>query len=286
MERVLIVDGNSQSRTMLTQHLSQAGYETSEAETGEKALEHIKNELPEIVLLDVMMPDMTGFQVCQQLLSTPQSDLVYIIMMSAVPEIDHKMRGFDKGADDYIAKPVDMKVLLSQIQKGLERVKEKRDTVLDSLTKLYTKSFFNAYFAQEVSRAQRYHHRLSLILGDVDQFAQINETYGRSVGDAILVTLGGIFRKYCRRSDIPVRWGGEAFAILAPETELMGGMMLAERIRQTIATCEFQAVGHLTISFGVATLTTNREDLIKRAEMSLKDAKSSGKNKVVSATKE
>lgn len=286
MERVLIVDGNPQPRTMLKQHLTQAGYKTSEAETGEKALEHIKNELPEIVLLDVMMPDMTGFQICQQLLSTPQSDLVYLIMMSAVPEIDHKMRGFDKGADDYIAKPIDMKVLLSQIQKGLECVREKRDTVLDSLTKLYTKPFFHAYFAQEVSRAQRYHHRLSLILGDIDHFNQLNETHGRSVGDSILVSLGEILRKHCRRSDIPVRWGGEEFAILAPETELMGGMMLAERIRQTIESFEFQEVGHLTISFGVATLTSNREDLIKRAETSLKDAKKSGRNKVVSATNE
>jgi two-component system cell cycle response regulator len=286
MERVLIVDGNPQSRTMLKQHLTQAGYETSEAETGEKAMEYIKNELPEVVLLDVMMPDMTGFQVCQQWLSTPQSDLVYIIMMSAVPEIDHKMRGFDKGADDYVAKPVDMKILLPQIQKGLEHVSEKRDTVLDSLTKLYTKPFFHDYYAQEVSRAQRYHHRLSLILGDLDHFSQLNETHGRSVGDAVLVALGGMFRKHCRRSDLPVRWGGEEFAILAPETDLMGGMMLAERIRQTIESYAFQEMGHLTISFGVATLTTNREDLIKRAEMSLKDAKKSGRNKVVSATKE
>jgi diguanylate cyclase (GGDEF)-like protein len=286
MGKVLIVDGNPHSQAVLKQHLTQAGYDASEVETGEKALEYIKNELPEIVLLDVMMPDMTGFQVCQQLLSTPQSDLVYIIMMSAVPEIDHKMRGFDKGADDYIAKPVEMETLLPQIEKGLKQIQEKRETVLDSLTKLYTKPFFNAFFAQEVSRAQRYHHRLSLILGNVDHFTQINETLGHPGGDAVLAGLGRILRKHCRRSDIPVRWEGETFAILAPETELIGAMMLAERVRQTVETYDFQDAVHLTMSFGVATLDSNREDLVNRTKTSLENAKNTGRNKVVSAAKE
>jgi diguanylate cyclase (GGDEF)-like protein len=284
MNRILIVENNPKMREMLRRHLTEAGYEVSEAENGEKALGKIKNDLPDVVLLDMMMPDMTGFQICQRLLSTPQSDLVYIIMLTPAAGTDHRVQGLDKGADDYVVKPFEIQDLLARIRIALRTVSKKRDAVIDSLTKLYNKTFFNAHFAQEVSKAQRYQRHLALIMGDIDHFKRINDTYGHLAGDAVLVEIGKILRRHCRRSDIPVRWGGEEFAILLPETDLMGGMMLAERIRQTIESHQFEGVEHLTISFGAAVLTTNREELIKRANASLSEAKRSGRNKVVSNT--
>jgi len=281
MEKILIVDDDLTIRRMLQRHLTKAGYEVSEAENGKMALEEIKINLPDVVVLDVMMPDMTGFQVCQKLLDTPQSDLVYIIMLTAIAGSEHKVRGLDQGADDYVTKPFDTEELLARIRVGLRTVKKKRDAVIDPLTKLYNRSFFDAHLAQKVSEAQRYQHQLSLIMGDIDHFKSVNDTYGHLVGDAVLVEIGKILRMHCRRSDVPVRWGGEEFTILLPEADLMGAMMMAERIRQTVESHEFEGIEHLTISFGAATLTTDRQDLIKRTDASLYEAKKGGRNKVV-----
>lgn len=283
MKKILLVDGDPQTRIAIRQQLSDEGYEVSEAENGEIAVEKIKNELPEVVLLDVMLPDMTGFQICQQVLSTPQSDLVYFIMMSIVPEVDHRVRGFEKGADEYISKPVNMQELVGRVKEGLERISTRREAAIEPLTKLYNHSFFRVYLAQEVIRAQRYHHALTFIMGDIDTPDQIAE---KPDGNTVLEEIGEILRKHCRRSDIPVRWEDEKFGVLAHETDLMGGMMLAERIRQTIETSQLAGDAQLTMSFGVATLKTNKEDLIKWAKTSLEKAQKTGGNKVVSATNE
>jgi diguanylate cyclase (GGDEF)-like protein len=285
MNRILIVEDNPNTREMLQRHLTKAGYEVFEAENGEVALAQIKRDLPDLVLLDVTMPGMSGFEVCHKLRNTPQSELIYIIMVTAVAGIEQKIHGLDTGANDYVTKPFDIEELLARIRVALCTVSEKRDAVLDPLTKLYNKSFFSAHLAQEVSKAQRYQRRLSLIIGDIDHFKHINDTYGDQVGDAVIVEIGKILRIHCRRSDIPARWGGEEVAVLLPETDLMGGMMLAERIRQTIESYQFEGIEQLTISFGVATLTSDRHELIKRADASLSEAKKSGRNKVVTTTK-
>jgi diguanylate cyclase (GGDEF)-like protein len=148
---------------------------------------------------------------------------------------------------------------------------------------LYNQAFFAAYLAQEVSRAQRYEHSLTLLLGDLDHFNRVNVTHGEAAGDRVLAEVGKILRMSCRRSDLPVRWEEETFAVLAHETDLMGGLMFADRIRQIIESHEFNGSKHLTISFGVATLKKNREELLKHAEKSLAEAKKSGGNKVVTA---
>lgn len=286
MEKILIADSNVQIRTSLRQSLLNETTMILEAETGKQALEYIRKELPEVVIVDVMLPDMTGFQVCQQLLNTPQSDLVYIIMLTPVTSLDHKVRGIDKGADEYLLKTTPPEVFVDRVRAGLEIIHKKRENVLDPLSVLYKRTFFQAYFAQEVSRAQRYHHSLAFILGEIDQFQRIARTYGQSAGDAILAELGMIFRTVCRRSDLPVRWDDEQFAILAHETDLMGGMLFADRIRQAIEAHQFLENEHLTMSFGVALLRTNREDLVHRTEKSLQDAKKNGGNKVVTSTQD
>ena len=285
MERILIVEDNPEKRALLSRDLTQEGYEISEAENGKMALETIKNDLPDVVLLEMMLPDMSGFQVCHQLLNTPQSDLVYIIMRTTVAGIDYKSWNLDKGADDYVTKLSDLHDLLARIRAGLDIVKKKREAVLDPLTKLYNKDFFNTHLAQEVSKAQRYQRQLALIMGDLDHFKRINETYGHAVGDAVLVEIGKILRIHCRRSDLPVRWGGEEFAILLPETDLMGSMMLAERLCKAIEAHHFEGIDQLTASFGVAILTKNRQEFIERAELSLSEAKKNGRNRVVFTNK-
>jgi diguanylate cyclase (GGDEF)-like protein len=282
MEKILVVDNHEQTRTQVRQHLSQAGYDVIESSESKEALERISSDLPELVVVEAMMPRMNGFQICRHLQGTPQSDLVYIIMMTILPDIEKKMGGIDKGADKYITKPVNMPHLLDLVGKGMDIIVQKRAVVLDPLTKLYNKNFFQTYLAQENTRSQRYQRQVSLILGDIDGFNTLNEQHSYEVGDTVLTEIGKIFRISCRRSDIPVRIENDKFAILLPETDLMGGLMLAERLCQSIREHEFEEAGPVTISFGVATLSKTKEDLLKHAEASLADAKQSGGNKVVS----
>ena len=283
MEKILIVDDDLTIRRMLRRHLTGAGYEVSEAENGKMALEEIKINLPDVVILDVMMPDMTGFQVCQKLLDTPQSDLVYIIMLTAIAGSEHKVRGLDQGADDYVTKPFDIDELLARIRLGLRSIQKRRGAIIDALSELYTRDFFNLYLVQEVERAQRYKRQLSLILIDLDHFKQINDTYGHLVGDSALAQTSRILRMHCRETDIPVRWGGEEFAILLPETDLAGAIVFAERLRQAIEAYQFETAGHITASFGVTGFNTDEQDLLTRADAALYKAKKEGRNRVVSS---
>jgi diguanylate cyclase (GGDEF)-like protein len=281
MEKILIVDNNEPTRTQIRQHLTQAGFNVLEADESKKALELISSELPELVVLEAMMPRMNGFQICQHLLGTPQSDLIYIIMLTLLPDIEKKMGGIEKGANEYLTKPVNTQQLVEQVQKGLDIITQKRVVVLDPLTRLYNKGFFHSYLAQESTRSQRYQRPVSLVLGDIDGFKAVNEQHSYDIGDAVLAELGKIFRMSCRRSDIPVRVENDTFAVLLPETDLMGGLMLAERLCQTVANHQFTNAEELTISLGVATLAKNKEELLKAAEASLNDAKERGGNKVV-----
>jgi two-component system, cell cycle response regulator len=283
MSKILIVDDNLKTRKMLRRHLIKNGYEFIEAENGQKALESVKKHLPEVVLLDVMMPDMTGIEVCQQLRQTPQYELIYIIMLTALTSSEQKIEGLDQGADDYMIKPFEVPELLAHIRVGERTVTKKREATIDGLTKTFNKSYFNMYLAQEVNRAQRYKHHLSLIISDIDHFKKINDTYGHLVGDTVLQAVAQLIMQQCRRCDLVARFGGEEFVILLPETPLEGGKIAAEKIRQAIASHPFEQVQHLTSSFGVASLTQNIDgrDLLHQADSALYSAKQNGRNQVV-----
>ena len=281
MSKVLIVDDNAKTRKMLSRHLKKENYAILEAENGQLALEQIRAELPEVVLLDVMMPGMSGFDVCQHLRKTPQHELVYIIMLTALTGNDDKVEGLDLGADDYVIKPFDISELLARIRVGERTVIKKREAIIDELTKAYNKNYFNLYLTQEVGRSERYKRDLSLIITDIDYFKKVNDTYGHLVGDKVLKEVAQVLIQQCRGSDIMARWGGEEFVFLLPETNLAKGQRVAERICQTIATHIFEEVQHITMSFGVASLTTDGYDLLKRADKALYKAKQNGRNCVV-----
>jgi len=283
MSKILVVDDNLNTRKMLCRHLTKSGYEVSETDRGKIALEKIKEELPEVILLDVMMPDMTGFEVCQQLRKTPQYELIYIIMLTALTDSKYKIEGLDKGADDYVTKPFDISELLARIRVGERTAIKKREATIDGLTKVYNRNYFDMYLAQEVSRAKRYKRELSLIITDIDLFKNINDTYGHLTGDTVLQEFTQIIMQQCRRSDLVARFGGEEFIILLPETPLKGGTIVAERMCERIDAHIFQEVKHITASFGVASLITDRDgrELLRRADSALYKAKKNGRNQVV-----
>ncbi len=283
MEKILLVDENPETRKRLRHYLRDAGYTFFETENGEAALEEVKKNLPDVVLLNEMMPDMSGSEVCQRLRAIPQNDLLYIIMLIDATDGEQRTYGLEHEVDDYVTKPVNLDEVLDRIRLGLRTIKKKRSAAIDALNELYNREFFHLYLVQEVERTRRYRRQLSLIFVEIDHFNNINATCGYLVGDTVLIEVSKILLLHCRLTDIPVRWGGEKFAILLPETGLEGTSALAERMRQAIETHQFEDVPSMTASFGVASLKNDEQDLLIRADSALHNAKKGGRNRVVSS---
>ncbi|MDM8564210.1 diguanylate cyclase [Candidatus Halobeggiatoa sp. HSG11] len=286
MEKILIVDDNNSIRKMLCFHLKKVKYEIFEAKDGAEALKQVRDCIPDVILLDVMMHGMSGFEVCKELRSDPKNSIIYIIMLTAMADSSNKITGLDIGADDYLIKPFEIEELLARIRVGIRSCQDKRHAVIDNLTQIYNRYFFDLHIVKEIKLALRYQRQLSLIMLDIDHFKRVNDNFGHDVGDSVLVELAAILNKYCRKNDIPIRWGGEEFIILLPETSIQGAKKFAERIKQTIETHNFTGAGHQTASFGISRLIDDHIMLIKQADDALYEAKENGRNMVVVAQKE
>jgi len=286
MSKILIVDDNEKTRTMLKRHLKKEKCEIFEAKDGFEAMEIVEAENPWVILLDIMMPGISGMEVCQRIRARHDSDLFHIIMLTGVATAESKVSGLDTGADDYITKPFDIMELLARIRVGFRSVSKRKWAIIDDLTLLYNRNFFTAFLEKAVEQSNRYNHDLSLIITDIDHFKKVNDTHGHLTGDDILKEMGALLKKFCRVSDLAVRWGGEEFIILMPETNISGAAILAEKIRSGVAAHNFSVVSGLTASFGVASLKKKGEkddgsNLLKNADEALYTAKENGRNQVV-----
>lgn len=282
MVKILIIEDDVKTRALIRRHLQRAGYDILQASGGEIGLRMMSQHKPDLVLLDIMMPDMTGIQVCIELRANPRFDSVYIIMLTALGGGENKAAAFDSGADDYLMKPFDTLELLARIRVGLRASRQKHDASVDMLTSLYNRNFFDAFLDQEVARAHRYGGRFSIIMADVDHFKHVNDRHGHLAGDMVLTHLGKLFTKSLRKSDVAARWGGDEFVLLLPQTSLDDAARLARQLNVAVAGHSFGKVGHLTMSFGVAELGESQSplDLIKGVDVALLEGKSSGRDKV------
>ena len=277
--KILIIDDEQDTRAILQKILSSAGYSVSEAESGETGMEMAALEQPDLILLDISMQGVTGIEVCRNLRSDPKN-IFSIIMVTASEE--NEVEGLESGADDYIVKPFQKKVLLARIKRGLAAAERRKDAHLDSLTNVFNRRTFITFLAQEEERAIRYGRPLAVIMIDIDHFKMVNDSYGHDVGDEVLIVVANILRQSCRRSDLLARLGGEEFAILLPEASVEDAIVCAEKARSRIENHVFPHVPQLTASFGVAEVRKNDEEgMLKRADLALYDSKKSGRNKVV-----
>lgn len=282
-ESILIIDDSLDDRRLIKHHLNREGYQLSEAKNGKEALEKVASEKPDLILLDIVMPGMDGFEVCKKIRENPKLKALYIIMLTAeARENDHKVSGLDGGADHYMLKPFDADELKARIRTGLRTAAEKKGAIIDPLTQLYNRFFFNTLLEQEVARARRFNHSLSLIMLDLDFFKKVNDTFGHYAGDTVLTELAEILQQHSRETDLPIRWGGEEFVLLLPETDIGGAARLAEKIRVAVKDYRFTEAGSLTASLGVATLCNQEDqgDLLKRVDDALYEAKGGGRNQI------
>jgi diguanylate cyclase (GGDEF)-like protein len=257
------------------------------------ALEKVKEDAPEIIISDVRMPKMDGYETCRLLKQNKQTRDIPIIFITATDDWNNEAQGLELGAADYITKPVRVPIVrarirnhiaLRQAQAELARKNKalERLATHDTLTNLYNRRKLDARFAQEISRAERYGRPLSVIMLDIDHFKKINDTHGHPTGDAVLTETAKRLARTLRDSDILGRWGGEEFMVICPETELDTAVVLAERLREDYANHNFPKTGRLTASFGVSAHHAGlaAETIISRADQALYRAKAKGRNRV------
>lgn len=294
--RILIVDDERYNIKVLTELLRE-DYKIMAAKSGEQALKAVQGEiLPDLILLDIMMPGIDGYEVCRRLKADPRTLNIPVIFVTALDASDDESLGFELGAVDYITKPFKSLIVKARVKTHI-LLKKKTDLLdnlafLDGLTGIPNRRNFDMVLEKEVRRAARNQTFISLILMDIDFFKKYNDHYGHAEGDTCLRRVArGVQGCLSRASDFAARYGGEEFVIILPEADMAGAIMVAEKVRLMVAGMDIEhsasdITGFVTLSLGVATVVGDQDvspvDLIKAADASLYKAKESGRNKVVS----
>lgn len=286
---ILVVDDNPDKLHLLETALSLAGYHVTTATDGDEALAAIESYQPDLVITDVMMPRMNGYELAQQIRANPRTKFIPVIMQTAAGRrVEDLRRASEVGALGYITDPTDLDLLLARTRTLLE-FKAYLDVCeeaafTDHLTGLANRRRFERQLEREVNRTLRLGHPFSLLMIDIDNFKQVNDTFGHDVGDEAIRRIGKVLREETRGIDLAARIGGEEFVVLLVETELGRGLEVAERLRLAIKNISVSSGTHITASFGVAECPSYAQtavDILKAADGLLYQAKRNGRDRVV-----
>ena len=285
--QILVVDDDVMVSQVLAEILRHAGgYEVAIEMDGRQVVRRLQHEKYDLILLDIMMPEMNGLDLLRQLKA--YFDEVPFIMVTAYASVELAVEAMQLGAADFVTKPVEAAVLHIRVHKALEYARTKRLASTDGLTGLYNRRVFQERLEEEVGRANRYQRPLSLLMIDIDHFKMHNDTHGHLWGDAILVEVGRLLKELCRTSDIVARYGGEEFAMILPETTQAQALCIANRLRKTIADhcfLDMPVPGVVTVSVGAAMYGAMQcsKTFLSAADQALYAAKRGGRNCVYAA---
>jgi len=294
-QKILIVDDVPENIRMLGQTLKSNDYKVSFATNGKDAIKiAMSDDSPDLILLDILMPDINGYEVCKILKSEDKTRNIPIIFLTAMSEEDDETRGLEIGAVDYITKPFSMAIVKARVRTHLE-LKRHRDLLenlssLDGLTGIPNRRRFDEFINLEWRACLREKKFLALIMIDIDYFGAFNNTYGHVAGDDCLKRVAKTLAESVNRPmDFVARYGGEEFAVILPDTDLKGAMFIAETMRKKIESLNishlYSPVKHcVTISLGssaVVPLAHFLHDvLIEGADEALFKAKKEGRNQI------
>lgn len=291
--KILLVDDSSHNLTLLERVLSNEDYIIRKAGTGEKALEIVVQEKFDLILLDLELPDIPGFEVCRIIKEKLKLIDIPIIFLTMKTDKNTIMTAFDLGGVDFITKPFSYKEVIARcrVHINLKKVKEELEEknkklneliLMDSLTGLYNHNYIYQRLEEEIEKSERYKKNLAVIMFDIDDFKKINDNYGHIKGDEILKKVAEYLKNSFRRVDIVGRYGGEEFMIILPETDFEKACLSAERARKNIANRNFALDKNVTVSGGVAQFLHGENTLIlvDRADKGMYKAKNNGKNRV------
>lgn len=289
-QKVLIIDDSAAIHSLLRARLKDEPMVLHSASGPEQGLEMAVSIAPDLVLLDVEMPGMDGFAVFHRLQKIPEMQNTPVIFLTGAASTEQKIRGLELGAVDYITKPFDPAELRARVR-GALRMKFMIDLLsqkaqIDALTGLWNRRFFDQRLEAEISLSRRSHRPLSVLVVDLDHFKAVNDRYGHPAGDEVLRTVGLVLGQSVRVEDVVCRYGGEEFAIIAPNID-SGAEILAERLRQIVAAMRITLGGRearITASIGVAVAAEPDSSIVSTADEALYRAKKAGRNCVECTT--
>lgn len=283
---ILIVDDVS-SNVQLVANVLKEDYDLKVATSGERALQLAKlDPIPDLILLDVKMPEMDGHEVFKKLKQNPSTQDIPVIFVTGSDTVEDEKKGFLLGAVDYITKPIHPAIVQARVKTHII-IKKQRDQLIysashDQLTGLNNRHILNEEGLRKFSRAHRQDDKLCIIILDIDFFKKVNDTYGHLAGDNILKAVANVLKINKRDEDLIVRFGGEEFIIILESCSVKDAKIKAESIRQQIENLDTDGI-KITMSFGIAEISKKYktfESLLKDADEALFRAKDNGRNRV------
>jgi two-component system cell cycle response regulator len=296
---VLLVEDSVAIRALVRRVLVGGGHTVVEAAGGADALALCRERQPDVVLLDVEMPEMSGWEVLAAMKADPGTSNVPVVFLTGRSDTADMVDGLRLGAHDYLRKPCPPAELLARVH-AAARVKRLQDELrqrnqeldlmsrTDALTGLRNRRHVEEYLARVTSLARRHAEPVAVLLADVDHFKSVNDGHGHEAGDAVLREVAGRLVGSVRLEDMVGRWGGEEFLAVLPNTPAQGAAELAERLRRVVAAepCRLPGGGHLTATVSIgcaASLVDDAATLVRSADAALYQAKEAGRNRVVVA---
>ncbi len=300
---ILLVEDDKVQAQKTREYLEASGYDVIIAENGKSALKIAKTENIELILLDRILPDMDGSEVCRWLRLNKDTRGIPIIMLTVKGSVMERVDGLEAGADDYLPKPYNEIELNARIYASLrtkylrDELKEKNRqleevlskveilAITDPLTEIYNRRHFSLIIQKEFARTQRYNSPLSCLMVDVDHFKEVNDNFGHSAGDIVLKEIAHNIKNCLRKVDTIARWGGEEFVVLLPGTKKEDAFIVASRILRAVSDFNYTGIDQqITVSIGIANVPelkiNSAEKLIDASDIALYKAKNKGRNRI------
>lgn len=306
--RILLVDDDRAIRMLYKTLLEKSGHTVTTANNGREALASVKADPPQLIISDWMMPEMDGIEFCRELRKNPDWHKIYVFIVTAQESTEKLIEAFEAGANDYLSKPINPKVLAARLRSA-QRIVQMQEAqeedrlqlrqfadelaqsnkrlqalaLTDALTGLPNRRYGMERLEQEWALAVRSGRPVCCMMVDIDHFKKVNDTYGHQVGDEALKLVAKSLQQAARKQDVVCRLGGEEFMVICPDSDRKAGFTYAERLRQHVAKQILQAAGralHLTVSIGLTdnAQLADTEAMLHQADTRLYAAKDSGRN--------
>lgn len=296
---IVVADDDRITRDLLAGMLRAHGFAVETVPDGQVAVERVARGGVDLVLLDILMPKLTGLETCRLLKSMTSDMFLPVVLVTVKTDTASRVEGLKIGADDYVCKPFDEGELIARVEAML-RIKKLNDHVVkarakleqlsvhDDLTGLYNYRYLHTRLSEEFKRAERYHDPLACIVIDIDRLQSMNEEASRGFGDTVIKAVAEVIRRSVREVDVVARFGGDEFLVVLPSTHFAGSVTVAERIWREVADRAFMAeLGrsmHATLSVGVALYPSRdirtKDALLRGADSALHQAKRDGGNRI------
>lgn len=282
---ILIIDDDVELVAFLRETLEKQSYYVSVALSAVRGLRLFYENKPDLLLLDIVLPDQSGIDVLQQIIGKAKKERIPIMIISGEHSKQIQMHAYSLGVMDYVTKPVDMELFTALIKNRFELKREWQESIIvDELTGAFNRKFFNQTMKQLYSDYRRTERTFTLALMDLDYFKRVNDTYGHLLGDEVLQTFARVVKQSIRAEDTFCRYGGEEFALFMPNTAADSAMLVIQRIQQKFADNRFLAKRehfNVTFSCGITEVNERHQDadkIIEEADQALYASKHAGRN--------